>query len=215
MQQRLLQHLLRQEMRLGALGKRHKSGLGQTLETQMKWSSTCGECRRCEGRWRRRLLLHAKRFATSVAAVAVVHVGAHDASLAEAMVQRIQDLMQETQTAFVVFKTRQARASAATGLLHADGAAWKVFEAPAPNEVIWENISLPPSQELVGSLLAWGALITIIVFFIPIILFLQQIVNLVRVRTAACCGLLLVSSLVRQTVCQQLKTASTALTETH
>lgn len=61
----------------------------------------------------------------------------------------------------------------------ADGAAWKVSEAPAPNEVIWANISQPPTQQLVGSLLAWGALISIIVFFIPIILFLQQIVNLV------------------------------------
>lgn len=87
--------------------------------------------------------------------------------------------VQETQTAFVVMKTRQARAHAAVGLLHTDGAAWKVKEAPAPNEVIWANISQPPVQEIVGSLLAWGALTTIIIFFIPIILFLQQIVNLV------------------------------------
>jgi hypothetical protein len=75
-------------------------------------------------------------------------------------------------------KTRQARASAATGMLHSDGTAWQVQGAPAPNEIIWANAAVPAHQRFIGKLLSWGAFCTVIVFFLPIVLFLQQIVNL-------------------------------------
>lgn len=86
--------------------------------------------------------------------------------------------LQETQTAFVVMRTRQARASAATGLLHADGSAWKTEGAPASNEVIWGNVATPAKRRFLGSLASWGILIAIMVFFLPILAALQQIVNL-------------------------------------
>ena len=88
------------------------------------------------------------------------------------------ECLQETQTAFVVMRTRQARAAAATGLLHADGSAWKTEGAPASNEVLWGNIATKPNRRFLGGLASWAALIAIMVFFLPILAALQQLVNL-------------------------------------
>lgn len=86
--------------------------------------------------------------------------------------------MQESQTAFVVMRTRQARAAAATGLLHADGSAWKTEGAPSSNEIIWGNVATPAKRRFLGGLASWAALIAIMVFFLPILAALQQLVNL-------------------------------------
>ena len=75
-------------------------------------------------------------------------------------------------------RTRQTRAAAATGLLHADGSAWKTEGAPASNEVIWANVATPANRRWLGGMASWAILISIMVFFLPIIAGLQQLVNL-------------------------------------
>lgn len=96
----------------------------------------------------------------------------------ELAAHREQVLKEPTHAAFVSFRTRQAQAQAATGLLSIDSTSWLTKPAPNPTEVIWDNVTCPHQQRGLRQLIGWGILALIIVFFFPIIFGLQQIVNL-------------------------------------
>jgi hypothetical protein len=51
-------------------------------------------------------------------------------------------------------------------------------DSEPPEQVIWKNVAWRGWERGVRSLLAWGILVTIIIFMLPIIAILQQLINL-------------------------------------
>ena len=73
---------------------------------------------------------------------------------------------------------RVDQTAVAAGMLSYREDLWMVDKAPEPTEVIWKNVAFRGWERSVRSLLAWGIFITLIVFMLPIIAFITQIVNL-------------------------------------
>ena len=86
--------------------------------------------------------------------------------------------MQETWAAFVTMTKRVDQTAGASGLLSFREDLWIVDKAPEPTEVIWKNVAYRGWERGVRSLLSWGIFITLIVFMLPIITLITQIVNI-------------------------------------
>ena len=86
--------------------------------------------------------------------------------------------MQETSAAFVTLHQRQLQSTVAIGMMSYDESLWQTQPAPSPNEIIWHNVQWRGWERGLRGILGWGVLVTLIICFVPIVTFLQQLVAL-------------------------------------
>eukprot|EP00892_Ulva_mutabilis_P005047 jgi/Ulvmu1/2914/UM147_0012.1 len=85
---------------------------------------------------------------------------------------------EETCAAFVQLRSRLDQTAAATGLLSYREDLWKATAAPDPSEVIWSNVAWRGWERSLRVLISWTIFGLMLVFMLPIIAIIQQIVNL-------------------------------------
>lgn len=86
--------------------------------------------------------------------------------------------MQETSAAFVTMTSRVDQTAVASGMLSYREDLWVVDKAPEPTEVIWRNVAFRGWERSLRSLLSWGIFSCLVVFMLPIITFITQLVNI-------------------------------------
>jgi hypothetical protein len=92
--------------------------------------------------------------------------------------------VQETSAAFVTMSSRQMQSSVAMGMLSYNEGYWKTSPAPAPAEIIWNNVQLRGWERGIRQLMSWGLVVALIIFFVPIVAFVQTLVNLEKLQNA-------------------------------
>eukprot|EP00878_Enallax_costatus_P004467 GHUV01004707.1.p1 GENE.GHUV01004707.1~~GHUV01004707.1.p1 ORF type:complete len:727 (+),score=178.67 GHUV01004707.1:479-2659(+) len=81
--------------------------------------------------------------------------------------------------AAVVTFRRQLVATLAAASLHSyDESAWNITPAPAPQEIIWDNIGLRSWEIAVRQLALWGVFWVLVLFYAPIVAAIQAPVNM-------------------------------------
>ncbi|DBA75042.1 hypothetical protein WJX77_009599 [Trebouxia sp. C0004] len=69
-------------------------------------------------------------------------------------------------TAFVTFKDTFTTTIAATSMMHHDLRHWSTREAPAPRDVLWQNVGLTSSGYLGAAVLAWTLFSLLAIFYL-------------------------------------------------
>ncbi|KAK9864573.1 hypothetical protein WJX84_004373 [Apatococcus fuscideae] len=72
-------------------------------------------------------------------------------------------------TAFVTFKRRREQVVASTAMQHHDQRFWKISAAPAPNDIIWPNLTLRDWERRLRFLVVWTLFVLLALFYtIPV-----------------------------------------------
>eukprot|EP01025_Chloroclados_australasicus_P018159 TRINITY_DN1940_c0_g1_i1.p1 TRINITY_DN1940_c0_g1~~TRINITY_DN1940_c0_g1_i1.p1 ORF type:complete len:953 (-),score=103.81 TRINITY_DN1940_c0_g1_i1:1934-4792(-) len=86
-----------------------------------------------------------------------------------------------TSSAFVTFKSRTLQVVSATSLHHHDETVWRTEAAPAPDDLIWENLKLRNWETSYRTAVSWGFFILLMmVYAIPVAAiqaFIEQLLN--------------------------------------
>jgi hypothetical protein len=85
---------------------------------------------------------------------------------------------QDSSAAFVTARTRLTQSVATTGLMSFNEGLWNASVAPAPNDVLWQNLARRGWERSLRNTLGWAIFVTIIIMFVPVVALLQQVINL-------------------------------------
>lgn len=80
--------------------------------------------------------------------------------------------------AFVSFKTRRAAAVCAQTQQTRNTTKWITDWAPEPRDVYWKNLAIPYFKLTMRNILMQGALVLLLLFYLPPVLFVQSLANL-------------------------------------
>ena len=94
------------------------------------------------------------------------------------LTRALSRVQNESCAAFVTARTRLTQSVSTTGLISFDTNYWTAEPAPQPDDVIWGNVAYRGFERSVRTWLAWAIFIGLVLLFIPIVAFLQQIINL-------------------------------------
>jgi hypothetical protein len=75
------------------------------------------------------------------------------------------------------------QSSVSMGMMSYNEGYWKTSPAPAPAEILWNNVQLRSWERGIRYLLNWGIVFTLIICFVPIVAFVQTLVNLEKLQT--------------------------------
>ena len=97
---------------------------------------------------------------------------------AQRLTHALAGVQNESCAAFVTARTRLTQSVSTTGLISFDTNYWTAEPAPQPDDVIWDNVPYRGFERSVRKWFAWAIFIGLVLLFIPIVAFLQQIINL-------------------------------------
>ena len=101
-------------------------------------------------------------------------------------------------SAFVKFKTRSLQCKVATNLHHHNETAWIIQQAPAPDDVIWENIGMRSWERIARMSFFWGVYVFLLFFYIVPVSAIQAMIEVPRLANIAVIGDIVTLPFVRQ-----------------